>query len=164
MGYLSGTHNRKAFDCGTPALNRYLAEQASQDMRRRVASCFVATVAAAGADSSSPAVAGFYTLASASVPLTLLPDDVARKLPRYAAIPTVRMGRLAVDLHFKGQGLGAALLADALARASRSEVAAFALLVDAKDATAKRFYQHHGFIAFESAEQSLFLPLATVPG
>ena len=72
------------------------------------------------------------------------------------------MGRLAVDREFKGQGLGGALLADALYRAIRSEIAAYALVVNAKDKAAADFYKHHGFIALPSATQTLFLPLATV--
>lgn len=71
------------------------------------------------------------------------------------------MGRLAVDQAFKGQGLGGALLADALDRAARSEIAAFALMVDAKDETAAAFYRHHGFIALPDSPLTLFLPLAT---
>jgi predicted GNAT family N-acyltransferase len=91
-----------------------------------------------------------------------LPVAIARKLPRYPSVPTVRMGRLAVDQDFKGQGLGGALLADALARAARAEIAANALLVDAKDDSAAAFYRHHGFIALPETPLSLFLPLATV--
>lgn len=72
------------------------------------------------------------------------------------------MGRLAVDQNFKGQGLGGALLADALDRAIRSEIAAYALVVDAKDELAAAFYRHHGFIALPDAPLTLFLPLATV--
>jgi ribosomal protein S18 acetylase RimI-like enzyme len=71
------------------------------------------------------------------------------------------MGRLAVDRDFKGQGLGGALLADALLRAARSEIAAFALVVDAKDEAAAAFYSHHGFIALPDTPLTLFLPLAT---
>lgn len=153
---LDASHDRSRFDCGTPALNRYLAEQASQDMRRRVASCFVAR-------DDAGRIAGYYTLAAASVPLTELPATATKKLPRYRAVPTVRMGRLAVDLSFKGQGLGGALLADALARCMRSEIAAYALLVDAKDEQASTFYQHHGFIPLPEASLTLFLPLASVP-
>ena len=77
-------------------------------------------------------------------------------------MPAVRMGRLAVDQNFMGTGLGGALLADALARASRAEIAAFALVVDAKDKVAAAFYLHHGFIVFAGSPLSLFLPLATV--
>jgi ribosomal protein S18 acetylase RimI-like enzyme len=72
------------------------------------------------------------------------------------------MGRLAVGQEFQGQGLGAALLADALSRACNSQIAAFALLVDAKDQHAANFYLRHGFIAFPSTPLRLFLPLATV--
>jgi GNAT superfamily N-acetyltransferase len=72
------------------------------------------------------------------------------------------MGRLAVDQAFKGQGLGGALLADALDRAARAEIAAYALMVDAKDDSAADFYRHHGFIALPDSPRTLFLPLATV--
>jgi ribosomal protein S18 acetylase RimI-like enzyme len=81
----------------------------------------------------------------------------AKKLPRYPTVPAVRMGRLAVDQPFKGQGLGAALLADALDRAARSEIAAHALVVDAKDEAAAAFYRHH----VPDSPLALFLPLAT---
>ena len=79
-------------------------------------------------------------------------------------MPVVRLGRLAVDDRYKGQGLGAAMLADALARAARAEIAAYALMVGAKDETAAGFYQHHGFMAMPSDPLILFLPLSTVAG
>jgi len=153
---LDSSHSRSTFDCESPALNRYFREQVSQDMKRRVAACFVAL-------DTDERLAGFYTLASASVPLQDLPTDQARKLPRYPAVPAVRMGRLAVDAAFKGQGLGAALLADALTRVAHAEIAAYALLVDAKDAAAAAFYRHHGFIALPDSPLTLFMPLAAVP-
>jgi ribosomal protein S18 acetylase RimI-like enzyme len=74
------------------------------------------------------------------------------------------MGRLAVDRRCRGQGLGGALLADALARAARAEIAAYALTVDAKDEMAAAFYRHHGFLALPETPLTLFLPLATVRG
>jgi ribosomal protein S18 acetylase RimI-like enzyme len=156
LALLDVSHDRSTFDSGTPALDRYFREHVSQDMRRRVATCFVAL-------SGDQRIAGYYTLASASVPLTELPPEAIKKLPRYRAVPTVRMGRLAVDQAFKGQGLGGALLGDALTRAARSEIAAYALVVDAKDDTASAFYRHHGFIALPETPLTLFLPLATVP-
>jgi GNAT superfamily N-acetyltransferase len=107
-------------------------------------------------------VAGFYTLASASILLADLPAASAKKLPRYPTVPAVRMGRLAVDKSFRGNGLGSALLADALDRAARSAIAAYALMVDAKDDVAAAFYQHHGFIAQHDSPLAMFLPLATV--
>lgn len=152
---LHAEHDRRAFDCGVTALDRYLREQASQDVRRRVATCFVACA-------QDGRIAGYYTLASASVLLNELPPDLRKKLPRYPTVPAVRLGRLAVDRDFKGSGLGAALLADALTRAARSEIAAYAMLVDAKDQAASAFYQHHGFIALSADPRILFLPLTTM--
>lgn len=147
--------DRGGFDCGSPPLNEYLRKQVGQDIRRRVTACFVAL-----ADDGR--IAGYYTLASASVLLNDLPPALAHKLPRYPSVPAVRMGRLAVDWVFAGSGLGAALLADALERACRSEIAAYALIVDAKNEEAAAFYQHHGFISLTTAPLTLFLPLGTV--
>jgi len=150
----ASVHKRGEFSCGSAALDRYLREQVSQDIRRRVAACFVALT-------DDLQIAGYYTLAAASVPLLDLPDALRRKLPRYPSIPAVRMGRLAVDAAHRGKGLGAALLIDALRRAAAAEIPAVALLVDAKDDQAAEFYRHHGFIDLAST-RTLFLPLATV--
>ena len=152
---LDAAHDRAAFCSDSEPLDRYLREQATQDIRRRVAACFVALA-------DGQRIAGYYTLASASLLLADLPASTGKKLPRYPTVPAVRMGRLAVDQAFKGQGLGGALLADALARAARSEIAAFTLLVDAKDEAAGAFYRHHDFIALPDLPLTLFLPLATV--
>ncbi len=141
---LDATHDRTAFRSDSEPLNRYLKEQASQDIRRRVAACFVALA-------DGQRIAAFYTLASASVLLADLPVSTGKKLPRYPSIPAVRMGRLAVDQAFQGQGL-----------AARSEIAAFALVVDAKDEAAAAFYLHHGFMTLPDSPLTLFLPLATV--
>lgn len=86
---------------------------------------------------------------------------MAKKLPRYPTVPAVRMGRLAVAQDFKGQGLGGALLADALDRCVRSEIAAYAMVVDAKDESAAAFYRHHGLITLPDQAHILFLPLTS---
>ena len=151
---LEPAHDRKGFRSDSEPLNRYLQEQVTQDIRRRVAACFVASA-------DGQRIAGYYTLASASLLLVDLPA-AGKKLPRYPTVPAVRMGRLAVDQVLKGQGLGGALLADALDRAARSEIAAFALMVDAKDESAAAFYRHHGLIALPDSPLTLFLPLATL--
>ena len=152
---LDAGHDRAAFNSASEPLNRYLREQVTQDIRRRVAACFVALA-------DEKRIAGYYTLASAGLLLADLPASTGKKMPRYPTVPAVRMGRLAVDQTFKGQGLGGALLADALDRATRSEIAAFALMVDAKDEAAAAFYRHHGFMALSDSPLTLFLPLATV--
>jgi GNAT superfamily N-acetyltransferase len=151
---LDDEFDRSTFTSGVAPLDTYFQERVTQDVRRRVTACFVALAV-------DERIAGYYTLASASLALPDLPAKIAKKLPRYPSVPTVRLGRLAVDRKFQGAGLGGALLADALDRAIRSEIAAYALVVDAKDAAAAAFYQHHGFVALPSAPQTLFLPLAT---
>ena len=130
--------DRKAFASGSPELDDYLRTRASQDMRRRVASCFVAM-------DNTNVVAGFYTLAATSLVLDGLSADHAKRLPRYPTVPAVLLGRLAVALNHQGKRLGGALVADALLRASRSEVMAYAMVVDAKDEPAARFYEYLGF-------------------
>ena len=155
LALLDASVDRAAFASESEPLNRYLREQVSQDVRRRVAACFVAL-------DSANRIAGYYTLASTSLLLADLPTSTGKKLPRYPTVPAVRMGRLAVDQEFKGKGLGGALLADTLSRAARSEIAAYALVVDAKDDKASTFYRHHGFVALPDALLTLFLPLATV--
>ena len=124
--------NRSDFCCGSEPLDRYFRTQVSQDIKRRVAACFVASDA-------QRQIAGFYTLASASILLTALPQVFIRKLPRYPSVPAVRMGRLAVAQSFRGTGLGAALLADALRRSVAAEIAAYALIVAATAREAARF-------------------------
>jgi len=153
---LSPEHERAGFTCGSNALDRYLREQASQDMRRRTSVCYVAL------DAQSGAIAGYYTLAAGSVPLTDLSEAMTKKLPRYPLVPVARLGRLAVSTAFQGQQLGAALLWDAGLRAMRSGMGVFALVVDAKDGTAAAFYKHHGFTAFSINPLTLVLPIATL--
>ncbi len=131
--------DRRAFACGSDALDRYFREQVTQDMRRRIATCFVAL-------SSDGQVAGYYTLAATSLALDALPPERARKLPRYPVVPAILLGRLAVASGHQGRRLGSALVADAILRSSRSEIAGHAIVVDAKDEAALRFYEHLEFI------------------
>ena len=152
---LISAHDRTTFSCGEEALDRYFHTQITQDGRRRIAHGFVALETVSGL------IAAFYTIASASIPTSDLPQEETRRLPRYSTLPAVRIGRLAVDRRFQGQGLGGALLADAAFRVLQSPPAAFTLLVDAKTNHAAAFYQHHGFRALVSLPRTLFLPLAT---
>jgi predicted GNAT family N-acyltransferase len=154
---LDRKHDRAGFSCGVDALDRYLRKQARQDAERRVAAVFVLTP-------DGRAVAGFYTLSALTVRLGRLPADVARKLPRYPDVPGTLIGRLAISFRHRGQGLGEFLLLDALHRAlehSRS-VASFAVVVDAKDEDAARFYLKYGFIPLVDTPNRLFLPMATI--
>jgi GNAT superfamily N-acetyltransferase len=151
---LNSAHNRKGFSSGVEPLDRYFRELVTQDVKRRVSNCFVVLDAAG-------AIAGYYTFAAASLPLTELSADEKQRLPRYALLPAGLIGRLAVDQKYQGQRLGSALIMDAAARAARAEPAIFALIVDAKDDSAVTFYQRHEFQRFVSKPASLFLPIAT---
>lgn len=156
VALLDATHDRTTFRSGSAPLDEYFQERVTQDVRRRITACFVALT-------DAQQVAGYYTMATASLLLNELPPTLAKKLPRYPTVPTIRMGRLAIDQEHQGKGLGGALLADGLDRAARSEIAAYAVLVDAKNSTAVDFYRHHGFIALPDSPQTLFLPLAALP-
>lgn len=149
------SHNRSTFRSGTNHLDSYFHQQVTQDIRRKVTACFVALT-------SKQRIAGYYTLAMASLLLDDQPMSIGKKLPRYPSLPAVRMGCLAVDQDFCGQGFGGALLADALSRASHSEIVAYAMLVDVKDEEAAAFYRYHGFIPLPNSPLTLFLPLKTV--
>lgn len=150
---LYARHDRATFASGVEPLDRYFREQVAQDVRRRSTACYVAL------DRASGKVAGYYTLAASGIPLAELPAELSRKLPRYPLVPVARLGRLAVDRAYQGRRLGGSLLWDATMRAARSEIAVYALVVDAKDEQAAAFYRHHGFTAFGSLPRQMVLPL-----
>lgn len=154
---LSSAHDRTGFSCGVEALDRYFRSQVTQDVRRRATACYVAR------DITAERIAGYYTLSASSIPLSELPGELARRFPRYPIVPVALLGRLAVEKSWQGRHLGGALVWDAVLRARRSEVAVFALVVDAKDDDAETFYRHHGFTAFGSLPRHLILSLAS-PG
>lgn len=154
---LGDQHNRAAFSCGVDALDRYLHHQAGQDLRRRVAATFVLH------DVEQSAIVGFYTLSATAILATELPPEVTKRLPRYPSLPAVLLGRLAVAVRYHGQGFGEMLLLDALHRAYvYDEIAAMAVVVDAKDDAARRFYERYNFRRFLSEEYRLFLTMTTI--
>jgi len=148
-------HDRTSFHCGEDVLDRYFQMQVTQDIRRRITNCFVAVEVATGW------VAAYYTLSAASMPLTDLPPEEAKRLPRYPTVPAVRIGRLAVDQRFQRRGLGELMLMNAVHRTMQGAAAAFTLLVDAKNDQAVAFYRRYGFRPLAGKPRTLFLPLAT---
>lgn len=153
-----GDHDRAAFSCGSEPLDRYLKQQASQDLRRRVAAVFVAR------EPTVAAIAGYYTLAAFGITPASLPPEMTKRLPRYDQLPATRIGRLAVDRRYQGQGLGRLLLMHALEQSYRQapQIAALAVVVDAKDDNARRFYERYGFARFLDEDYRLFLPMLTI--
>jgi len=108
------------------------------------------------------AIGGYYTLSATAVKLADLPDQTARRLPRYPLVPATLLGRLAVDRRFQGKGYGRFLLAGALYRVARNEIASFAVIVDAKDGAARRFYERESFLPFADQPMKLFRPVADI--
>ena len=149
-----GKQDRDNFCCGSEPLDRYFKIQVSQDIRRRLTACYIAIC------TDTQQIAGYYTLSATHISMTDLPDDVSKKLPRYPSIPAVRIGRLAVAKKFQGQGLGSTLLANAAFRILRSDIAAFAITIDAKDDQAMTFYRHHGFLDLNAKERTMFVALS----
>lgn len=155
---LTAAHDRRAFQSGVDALDRYLKDQATQDQRRHIAACFVL------ADPANKTVAGFYTLSAFTVVAQELPPELVRKLPKYGQIPCTLLGRLAVDLSYRGHGAGRTLLIDAMRRSliHADGIASWAVVVEAKNVAAREFYARYGFFAVLDAPNRLFLPMATI--
>lgn len=150
-----GRHDRAGFHCGVPELDDYLLRFAAQHQRKGISTVFVLV------DSTAPGlVLGYYTLSAAEVDAAELCEADRRKLPRYP-VPCFRMGRLACRADRQGEGLGRMLIACAVDRClqARKQVAAYALIVDAKDAHAAAFYRHYGFVAAADSPLTLYLPL-----
>jgi GNAT superfamily N-acetyltransferase len=154
---LADNHQKENFHCGKEMLDVYFHRQAGQDMRKKVSTCFVLSDA-------ENIIKGYYTLSSGSIPRAKLPDAVSKKLPRYEDIPVVLLGRLAVDLRFKGQGLGSLLLLDALQRSfdtASNAVGAVAVVVDPLDEDAKLFYKEYGFMVLPDSGR-MFMAMKTI--
>jgi GNAT superfamily N-acetyltransferase len=152
---LGPQHDRNTFASGSEPLDRYFRTQAGQEARKNIAAPFVLVLA----DGS---VGGFYTLSATAVKLGDLPADVARRLPKYPLVPATLLGRLAVDGQYQGKGYGRFLLADALVRAVRSDIASFAVVVNAKDEAARRFYERESFLPFPDQPMKLYRPMADI--
>lgn len=151
-----GQQDRSNFTCGNEALNSYLLTRAGQDMKRRVAACFLAV------DTATGTIAGYYTLSACHVQLADVASDWQKKLPRYPVVPSARLGRLAIDVRYQGRKLGVALLGNAVVRALRSDIAAHMMVVEAKSDIAAAFYMHHGFRRDPRDPLRLYAPLVTL--
>lgn len=157
---LAKHHPKSKFSCGNEQLDNYLYRQASQDVKRKLAACFVYI------DDETSLLKGYYTLSNSSIPLGQVPESFRKKLPRsYTAIPTTLLGRLAVDQDFQGKGLGKLLLIDALKRSylTGELIGSYAVIVDPIDDAARRFYQNYGFIQLPKSGK-MFLAMKTVKG
>ena len=152
---LTASHQVETFDCGTEALNQYLHRFAWLNQRNNAAQTYVAV--------KGQTVLGFYTLAVGSVLHAQAPGRIQKGLAKYP-VPVMILARLAVEQRTQGQGLGKALLKDALLRTvEAAEIAGIrALLVHAKDRSAKDWYEQFDFEPSPTDEYHLFLLMKDV--
>ena len=151
---LSVEHDLSAFDCGEPVLNDWLKQRAAKNESRFSRTYVVC---------EGTQVVGYYCITAGAVERAAAPSKVRRNAPN--SIPVSIIGRLAVSRAYAGRGLGADLLSDALRRialASQS-IGIGAVLVQAKDEAAKRFYLACvDFEDYPAESRTLYLPIETV--
>jgi ribosomal protein S18 acetylase RimI-like enzyme len=150
---LGKQHDRSKFSCGQAELDDWFRRRAGQDERRNVARVFVAMDQELG-------VVGFYSLSAFKLGLDDLPEEIARKLPRYDdGVPAALIGRLARDERMRGKDVGELLVADAVRRilGAAQALAVLAIVVDAKNERAVTFYEGLGFRRFPLRPNRLFL-------
>lgn len=154
----SRKHIRSDFSCGKESLDNYIRKQASQDLKRRVATVFVLV------DAPEVNVLAYYTLSAYAVDVTVLDETFAKGLPRYPLLPATLLGRLAVDKRHKGKRFGELLLVDALRKSlvASKQVASVAAIAEALDEEAVNFYLKYGFQAFQQAPMKLYLPMKSI--
>ena len=155
------THNRQLFDCGVEPLNTFLKLHANQNQQKNISKTFVAVLSQ---DNQNPkTIISYYTLSSGQLLLDQLPAAMQTTLPKHP-VPIARIARLAVDKNHHGQGVGSYLLYHALNTILdiSKKIGIYAVVVDAKDNTAKSFYKKYGFAALHESELTLFLPMTTL--
>ncbi|HEY2911588.1 MAG TPA: GNAT family N-acetyltransferase [Gemmataceae bacterium] len=154
---LNDRHERGAFSCGKAPLDAFLRTQAGQYDRKGIGRTYVAV------RPQSPIALGYYTLAASAVAFADLPKVIVKKLPKHP-VPSILLGRLAVDNSVRGQGLGSTLLMDALHRALSiaDQLGVFAVHVHAIDDDAKTFYAHFGFQSLIDQDRHMLLPIETI--
>ncbi len=154
---LDKSHDRKSFDCGNVALNRYIKQLASQILKRSEAVIYVAH------NTNDNKVIGYYSLSTCHIQRADDPSLLKKQSP-HGYIPCVLLGRLAVDITQQGKGVGSDLLLHTMKTVKRlSETIGIAfIVVDAKDNTAKSFYQSYGFMALSSEPMRLCYPVSKI--
>tara|TARA_R110000823_G_scaffold276838_1_gene395449 strand:+ start:337 stop:834 length:498 start_codon:yes stop_codon:yes gene_type:complete len=154
---LKNNHIKNKFNCGYPMLDNYIQKQAKQDIKRDLSACFVLT-------GNNKLVVGYYTLSANSISRGDFPQEIAQKLPpSYLDLPTILLGRLAVDKNFKGNGYGELILIDALNRCVEisHNLGTLAIVVDPIDEKAEAFYTKYGFILIPDTGK-MFIPIKTI--
>ena len=123
----------KTFSCGNLELDDYLKRYAKKNDKKDIAKTFVYI--------DRDSVIGFYSISMSSIAFHDLPEKHKTGIPKYP-IPVALIGKLAVDSRYQGREIGSALLVDAFKRIKEASmtIAAFAVIVDAKNERAVKFY------------------------
>jgi len=152
-----GRHDRAAFDCGVEPLNVYLKIHLGQHTRKHITRGYVFAT-------PDGRIAGYVTLAAGRLMVGVVPEG--HGFPARLPLPTILVGRLAVDKTFRGRGLGEALLMHALRVAVETSelIAAAVIEVDAKDESARAFYTKYGFKGLPDDALHMYLAMATAKG
>lgn len=154
---LHTAHDRTGFASGDEPLDRFIKEQAVQAMRDRACAVFVATPV-----DDPTRVVGYYTLSPATLSAEGVPEDLRAKLPRYPALLTALLGRLAVHEGYAGRSLSSLLIANALRRTeAQRDLPVMFLVVDAYE-QARGFYQQLGFVPVVNSQTRLFFALTSL--
>ncbi|WP_318388767.1 GNAT family N-acetyltransferase [Enterobacter sp.] len=150
---LSGLHQVAEFVCGEVVLDDWLKQRGLKNQALGAARTFVVC------KKGTKQVAGYYALATGSVNHTEATGSLRRNMPD--PIPVIILARLAVDVSFRGGGLGADLLHDAVLRCYRvaENIGVRAIMVHALTEEARRFYVYHGFSPSQTQQRTLFLRL-----
>lgn len=149
---LRGDHDLSRFNCGNDELNRFLKRFALANQQAQSAQTYVAC--------RDTVVVGYYSLAFGSVAREQTPERVKKGLARHP-VPVMILARLAIDQSMQGKGLGQGLLKDALERTVRAaDIGGLrAMLVHAKDDSARVFYEHFNFEPSPTDPYHLFMLL-----
>jgi GNAT superfamily N-acetyltransferase len=152
---LASSDATETFDCGQPALNQFLQRFALTNQKSNISQSYVSCQAGL--------ILGFYSLAVGSVEASIAAPRVTKGLSQHP-VPLMILARLAVDLQHQGKGLGKALLKNALLRtAQAAEIAGIrALVVHAKDESARQWYRNWEFEPSPSDPFHLFLLMKDV--
>ena len=152
---LAPYHDRKSFDCGESSLNDYLRRYARQNVENDSARVYVAT------QHEIEQICGYFTLGASQVDALAFPDRVRKGWPR--DVPTVLVGRLAVDLAFQGRGLGGDLMFGVLniVVGVSERIGVAAIDVWALNPRARAFYEKLGFTSLQDDPFHLYLATAT---
>ena len=151
---IGDNHVLSDFDSGEPSLDEWLKKRALKNHASGASRCFVLCKGAT--------VIGYYSLSAGAISHEASPKAMRRNMPD--PLPILLLGRLAVERRYHNQGLGQALLRDAMLRAVKvsGDTGVFAILVHALSDQAKRFYLSRGFVESPLQPMTLMMTLKTV--